>query len=164
MTLILEEETEVSFDFDYQGLAREVIEAAIETENFPYEAEVSLLFVSKEEIQAVNREHRKVDAPTDVLSFPLISYEIPGDFSHLEDDQDNFNSDTGEALLGDIVLCTDKVKEQAQCFGHSEKREYAFLILHSMLHLFGYDHMTQEEASVMEKKQNKILVQMGILR
>lgn len=82
----------------------------------------------------------------------------------MEQEEDNFNPDTEEALLGDIVLCVDRVKEQAKQFGHSEKREYAFLILHSMLHLFGYDHMTQEEAAVMEEKQNKILNQMGIYR
>ncbi len=164
MTLILEEEAEFSVVFDYKILAREVAEAAIEAEKFPFEAEISLLLVSQETIQEINREHRQINAPTDVLSFPLINYESPGDFSHLEENGDNFNPDTGEALLGDIVLCTDKVKEQAERFGHSEKREYAFLILHSMLHLFGYDHMTPEEAAVMEEKQNSILVQMGILR
>ena len=67
-------------------------------------------------------------------------------------------------MLGDIVLCVDKVKEQAKEFGHSEEREYAFLILHSMLHLFGYDHMTEDEAAIMEGKQRKILDQMRILR
>ena len=82
----------------------------------------------------------------------------------MEQEEDNFNPDTEEALLGDIVLCVERVKEQAKQFGHSEKREYAFLILHSMLHLFGYDHMTQEESAVMEEKQNKILNQMGIYR
>lgn len=164
MTLTMEEEVEVSFAFDYKKLAEEVVEAALEAEQFPFEAEVSLLLVSMEEIQEINREHRQIDCPTDVLSFPMIEYEKPGDFSEIEQDEDNFNPDTGEALLGDIVLCVDKVKEQAESFGHSEKREYAFLILHSMLHLFGYDHMTPEEAGVMEEKQRNILDQMGILR
>ncbi len=164
MTLTVEEEVEVSFDFDYRKLAEEVILAALEMEEFPYETEINLFLVSMEEIQEINREHRKIDAPTDVLSFPLITYPIPGDFSDLDLDGDNFNPDTGEALLGDIILCTDKVKEQAGRFGHSEKREFAFLILHSMFHLFGYDHMTQEDSEIMETKQNKILGQMGILR
>ncbi len=164
MTLTVEEEVEFSFDFDYRKLAEEVILAALEMEEFPYETEINLFLVSMEGIQEINREHRKIDAPTDVLSFPLITYPIPGDFSDLELDGDNFNPDTGEALLGDIILCTDKVKEQAGRFGHSEKREFAFLILHSMFHLFGYDHMTQEDSEIMETKQNKILGQMGILR
>ena len=164
MTLIIEEETEVFFTFDYQTVAEEVIQAAIDGENFPFEAEISLLMVSVEEIQEINCAHRQIDAPTDVLSFPMIDYRIAGDFSNLEQEEDNFNPDTGEALLGDIVLCTDKVNEQAKSYGHSEKREFAFLILHSMLHLFGYDHMTPEDATVMERKQEAILAQMGILR
>lgn len=164
MTVLIEEETEVIFPFDYKKLAEEIVETAIEAENFPYEAEVSLLLVSIETIQEINREYRRIDSATDVLSFPMVNYEFPGDFSKLEEQEDNFNPDTGEALLGDIVLCVDKVKEQATNFGHSEKREYAFLIMHSMLHLFGYDHMTKEEAVVMEEKQKKILNQMGILR
>ena len=163
MTLTLEEEVKVPFAFDYRLLAEEVVLAALTSENFPYEAEVMLL-VSLEEIWQINKEQRQIDGPTDVLSFPLISYSAPGDFVNLEEDEDNFNPDTGEALLGDIVLCIDKVKEQAVQFGHSEKREYAFLIVHSLLHLLGYDHMTQEDAQIMEAKQNKILCQMGILR
>lgn len=164
MTVTIEEEQNPQFDFDYQTLAKEVIEAAVEWEKFPYEAEVNLLLVSLEEIHEINREHRQIDSPTDVLSFPMIEYEKPGDFSRLEQDEDNFNPDTGEALLGDIILCVDKVKEQAKSYGHSPKREFAFLILHSMLHLFGYDHMTEEEAAVMEEKQRNILEHMNILR
>ncbi len=164
MTLIIEEETEVFFSFDYQTVAKEVVQAAMDEEDFPFEAEISLFLVSAEEIQEINRSYRQIDAPTDVLSFPMMDYRMAGDFSDLEQEEDNFNPDTGEALLGDIVLCTDKVKDQAKSYGHSEKREFAFLILHSMLHLFGYDHMTPEEAAVMERKQEAILVQMGILR
>lgn len=164
MTVAIEEEQNSEFEFDYQTLAEEVIKAAIEWEEFPYEAEVNLLLVSLEEIHEINREHRQIDRPTDVLSFPMIQYESPGDFSKIEQDEDNFNPDTGEALLGDIVLCVDKVREQAKSYGHSEKREFAFLILHSMLHLFGYDHMEPEEAAVMEQKQRDILEHMSILR
>ena len=164
MTLTIEEEVESSFDFEYRKLAEDVVLTAMKAERFPFEAEVNLFLVSSEEIRAINQEYRQVNAPTDVLSFPMIHYHHPGDFSQMEQEEDNFNPDTEEALLGDIVLCVDRVKEQAKRFGHSEKREYAFLILHSMLHLFGYDHMTQEEAAVMEEKQNKILNQMGIYR
>ena len=164
MTDTIEEEQESGFDFEYKVLAEEVIEAAIEWEKFPYEAEVNLFLVSLDEIHEINREHRQIDRPTDVLSFPMIQYENPGDFSKVEEDGDNFNPDTGEALLGDFILCVEKVKEQAESYGHSQKREFAFLILHSMLHLFGYDHMSTEEASVMEQKQRDILEHMGILR
>lgn len=164
MTINIEEEVEVSFPFDYKKLAEEVICGAVEAEDFPFEAEIGLLLVSLEGIQEINGQQRNLDSPTDVLSFPMIAYESPGDFTKVWQEDDNFNPDTGEAMLGDIVLCVDKVKEQAEHFGHSEKREFSFLILHSMLHLFGYDHMTKEEAEIMEKKQRDILDQMGIFR
>ena len=118
-----------------------------------------------EGIHYIKKEFRQIDRPTDVLSFPMLSYETPGDFAFLdEEDNDDFNPDTGEALLGDIIISVEKVYEQAENFGHSTKREFAFLITHSMLHLFGYDHMEEDEAKVMEEKQKEILEQMNILR
>ncbi|MCI5857491.1 MAG: rRNA maturation RNase YbeY [Agathobacter sp.] len=165
MSFYLEEECTVDFSFDYAALARKVIDFCLEHESFPYEAEVNLTLTDNEGIWAINREHRQIDRPTDVLSFPMLSYETPGDFSFLEDeDEDDFNPDTGEALLGDIVISVDKVREQAKAYGHSEEREFAFLITHSMLHLFGYDHMESEDAKVMEEKQRQILEELQILR
>jgi probable rRNA maturation factor len=78
--------------------------------------------------------------------------------------EDYFDLESGELCLGDIVISIDKVYEQAQEYGHSLKREYAFLIAHSMLHLLGYDHMAQEEAAIMERKQEEILTRLGITR
>lgn len=165
MSLNLEKEVQPSFDFDCEALAEEVISFVIEHEEFPYEAEVNLTLTDNEGIHEINRMYREIDAPTDVLSFPMLSYGQAGDFSALEEDyEDNFNPDTGEIMLGDIVISTDRVKEQAKAYGHSEKREFAFLIVHSMLHLFGYDHMTPEDAAVMEPKQKQILEEMHILR
>lgn len=164
MTVIIENESGLDFDFPYEQLAREVVNAAIEAEDFPFEAEVNILLVTKDEIHDINNSQRQIDRPTDVLSFPMIDYPAAGDFSKVEEDDDNFNPDTGEALLGDIILCVEKIKEQAMEYGHSEKREFAFLILHSMLHLFGYDHMTESDASVMETKQKNILQTMQIFR
>lgn len=165
MTLNLENEVEVSFDFDWETLANDVISFVIEHEDFPYEAEVNLTLTDNEGIHEINKMYREIDRPTDVLSFPMLSYDTAGDFSQLEDDyDDNFNPDTGEIMLGDIVISADKVREQANSYGHSEKREFAFLIVHSMLHLFGYDHMTPEDASLMEPKQNLILEELKIYR
>ena len=165
MTINFEKEVNTNFDFDCEALAKDVITFTIDHEEFPYEAEVNLTLVDNEEIHTINREYRNIDRPTDVLSFPMLSYEAAGDFSKLEDNyDDNFNPDTGEILLGDIVISVDKVAEQADNYGHSQKREYAFLIVHSMLHLFGYDHMTPEEAAVMEAKQSQILDEMNITR
>lgn len=165
MSFYIEKECEVNFLFDEEALARQVVEYTLEYMKFPYEAEVNLTLTDNEGICRINKEFREIDRPTDVLSFPLLSYDSPGNFSFLENEQeDDFNPDTGEALLGDIVISVDKVKEQAKEFGHSEKREYAFLIVHSMLHLLGFDHMTLEEAAVMEKKQKLILSDLNILR
>lgn len=165
MTILFDEETAVSFDFDYRALADEVIMAACDAEQCPYEIEVNLTLVDNNRIHQINREYRGIDRPTDVLSFPMQTYLTPADFSHAEDCvEENFNPDTGELLLGDIILSAEKVKEQAEAYGHSERREAAFLILHSMLHLFGYHHETEEERVAMEKRQRVILDGLGIMR
>ena len=165
MSFCLEEEVKVDFEFDYQELAQKVVDFCLDYVSFPYEAEVNLNLTDNEGIHAINKEFREIDRPTDVLSFPMLNYTQPGDFAFLDDeDSDDFNPDTGEALLGDIVISVEKVVEQAESFGHSIEREYAFLITHSMLHLFGYDHMEEDEAKVMEDKQKDILNQMNILR
>ncbi len=153
-----------AFDFDYESVANEVINFVIDKEGFPYEAEVNLLLTDDDGIQKINAQFRQMDCVTDVLSFPMIDYDAPGDFSRLEESEDYFNPDTGEAALGDIVLNVDRVRKQAACFGHSELREFAFLIVHSMLHLFGYDHMEQKDADIMEPLQEKILEELNILR
>lgn len=165
MSFYLEEEVDVTFDFEYKELAEQIVSYCLDYANFPYEAEVNLTLTDNEGIHCINREFRQIDRPTDVLSFPMLSYDTPGDFAFLDnEDNDDFNPDTGEALLGDIIISVEKVYEQAESFGHSTKREFAFLITHSMLHLFGYDHMEAEEAKVMEEKQKEILEQMNILR
>ena len=165
MSFFLEEEVDVSFDFAYKELAEKIIEYCLDYAKFPYEAEVNLTLTDNEGIHAINKEFRQIDRPTDVLSFPMLNYEIPGDFAFLDDeDSDDFNPDTGEALLGDIIISIEKVYEQAESYGHSVEREYAFLITHSMLHLFGYDHMEEEERIIMEGKQRTILELAGYKR
>lgn len=165
MSFYLEEECNVAFSFDYAALAKKVIDFCLLHEQFLYEAEVNLTLTDNAGIWAINKAYRGMDCPTDVLSFPLLSYDSPGDFSFLENESDDdFNPDTGEALLGDIIISVDKVKEQAINYGHSQEREFAFLITHSMLHLFGYDHMEPDEAKVMEDKQRQILEELQITR
>ena len=165
MSFFLEEEVEVDFTFDYKQIAEKVVNYCIEREKFPYEAEVNLTLTDNEGIHIINKEYREIDRPTDVLSFPMLSYDAPGDFSFLmEENENDFNPDTGEAMLGDIIISVDKVKEQAREYGHSELREFAYLITHSMLHLFGYDLMEPEEAEVMERRQREILEELQITR
>lgn len=165
MSFFLEEEVEVPFTFDYAKLAQKTVDFCLEYIAFPYEAEVNLTLTNNEGIHVINKEYRNIDRPTDVLSFPMLQYDTPGDFGFLEEENnDDFNPDTGEALLGDIIISVDKVYEQAENYGHSVEREFAFLITHSMLHLFGYDHMQEDEAKVMEEEQRKILTLLNILR
>ena len=165
MTINIICETAPGFSFHYKKLAKDVIVQSLDTEGFPYEAEVNLTLVDKERIHEINREMRQIDRPTDVLSFPMIEYVEPADFDGVEDQFDDcVNPDTEEVLLGDIVICVERVYEQAEEYGHSVKREYAFLITHSMLHLMGYDHMVPEEAEVMEEHQRRILDVLKIKR
>ena len=166
MTINFEKECRTLFDFPEEEVAKIVIEKALDYEQCPYETEINLLITDNEGIHEMNREHRGIDRPTDVLSFPSLTYERAGNFDFLEREEEiyNFHPDTGELMMGDIVISRDKVIEQARSYGHSQKREYAFLIAHSMLHLMGYDHMTEEEAKVMERKQTEILNDLGISR
>lgn len=165
MTLNVEKEYDLELGLDYEETARQVIEQVLEEESCPYEAEVNLLLTSDTEIHRINLEYRKIDRPTDVLSFPQMEYDAPADFSWAEaHEMDCFNPDTGELVLGDIIVSLDKVAEQADKYGHGRKREYAFLIAHSMLHLLGYDHMTEEEAAQMEARQSAVLEHLGITR
>lgn len=164
MKYLFEEEVEVPFNFDYKEVAKQVIDMALDMEEFPFESEVDITLTDDAAIQEINKEFRQLDKSTDVLSFPLIEYKSAGDFSDLENEDDIFNPETGEAMLGDIVISVEHVLKQAEEYGHSIKREYAFLIAHSMLHLMGYDHMTPPEAKVMEEKQENILNALNITR
>ena len=156
MTIHIEYETEEELKLPYEEIITTVVNEALDYENCPYEAEVNVLLTDDEDIRQINKEYREIDRATDVLSFPMADYDSPSDFDRLEDmASDYFNPETGELLLGDIVISVDKVKEQAEKYGHSETRELAFLVAHSMLHLCGYDHMVDEERLVMEKKQEE---------
>ncbi|MCR5430378.1 MAG: rRNA maturation RNase YbeY [Eubacterium sp.] len=151
-------------EIDYQNIAYKVIE---EAENFvecPYECEVNLLITDNEEVQQLNKTTRDIDSPTDVLSYPAFDFNKPADFSNVDENDYNFNPESGELVLGDIVISYDKVIDQADEYNHSQIREFAFLIAHSMLHLFGYDHLDDDERKAMELDQESILNNLNIRR
>lgn len=165
MTSYVEIEIAENIGIDAEQITKDVMTAVLDMEGCPYEAQVNLLITDNDGIWEFNREHRKVDAPTDVLSFPMIPFEKEADFSVVEEEEAAyFEPESGELMLGDIIISWDKVKEQAEKYGHSVKREFAFLTAHSMLHLCGYDHMQAEEAAVMEEKQEQVLKSLGITR
>lgn len=165
MTLYAENETDVTFPFPVEETATKVIEAVLKSEGCPFDATVNLLITDNEGIREYNRQYREIDKETDVLSFPNLDFEAPGDFSKASENKaDYFDPESGELILGDVIVSADKVIEQAENYGHDQKREFAFLVAHSMLHLCGYDHMADDERVVMEEKQEAVLQGLGITR
>lgn len=165
MTSYVEHEWGSGFSFDEEELLARVAAAVLDAEGCPYEAVVNLLVTDGAGIREYNKNYRDTDAETDVLSFPNLDFERPGDFSAADTcEADCFDPDSGELVLGDIILNGERVKSQAAEYEHSELREFAFLVAHSLFHLCGYDHMEKAEADVMEKKQEALLSKLGITR
>lgn len=165
MTFLVENETEESFSFSPEDTMKLVCEAVLEEESCPYEVQVNLVLTDNEGIRELNRQYRGMDRETDVLSFPNVDFNREGVFDMDENlEADYFDPDTGELVLGDIMISVEKIREQAADYGHSLRREFAFLVAHSMLHLCGYDHMEEAQRTVMERKQEEILTGLGITR
>lgn len=145
---------------DVEAFVNKIINAVLEFENFDSDYEVSISFVDNDEIKELNRQYRNIDATTDVLSFPLLEFARK---SNNEPVIKDVLIDT-EISLGDIVISTEKVIEQAKEYGHSQDRELAFLLVHGMLHLLGYDHIQESDEKIMFKKQEEILNLLNIKR
>lgn len=126
--------------------------------------EMSISFVSREEIRELNRDIRNVDAVTDVLSFPTVDNPERKTLNFSAFALDSINPETGKLNIGDVIICSDVAKEQAYSYGHSLKRELCFLALHGMLHLLGYDHMNEADEKQMFALQDEILAKMHITR
>ncbi|MCD8090728.1 MAG: rRNA maturation RNase YbeY [Clostridiales bacterium] len=153
MKLLFENETDFSVSGELMKLFERAASEALKYEGFSDNVEISLTIVSGEEIRKFNKKFRGIDAETDVLSFPLIDFEgeLPDFSGHV-------------VPLGDIIISIDRAKQQSIEYNHSLERELGFLTVHSMLHLMGYDHMTEEEERVMFSKQREILDIMGLKR
>ena len=158
--IVLEnEQTGLDITEDIKETVKTVINKTLEAEECDFDAEVSVTVVGLEEIQRINREQRDIDAVTDVLSFPMLEFDEKGDIIHSD-----FDMDGDKLLLGDIVICAPRAAAQAEEYGHSFRREMAFLTVHSMLHLLGYDHITEDGERIMFKRQEEILESLGITR
>lgn len=159
-----QDKLEVKEDF-IKGL-EEVIEFALKEEEVNIECEVSLVFVDNNEIKEINNDTRKINKETDVLSFPMLEYEDKKVFKEVYKNYkfspSDFDGD--ELVLGDIVLSLEKALEQSMEFNHSYEREASYLVVHSVLHLLGYDHMNDEEKQVMRKREEEILTKLNIIR
>lgn len=165
MTIYVEDEGGYTFSFSVEEQLDKLASFVTAYVVCPYEPEISVTLVNKEEIHRLNKEFRQVNRPTDVLSFPMMEYDAPADFSGCAFEESlTLSPETGELILGDIVLCSEVICEQAREYGHSELREFSFLVVHSLLHLFGYDHIEEEERLKMEQMQKKIMDELHIMR
>ncbi|WMI81419.1 rRNA maturation RNase YbeY [Anaerotignum sp. MB30-C6] len=155
MTILIDNRTDEVLSKELSDVIEKLIHQSLDYEGFEQPCEVSVSIVDNEEIRQINNQFRSIDRATDVLSFPLLTFE-EGEFVDL--------NEKDEVLLGDIIISLEHAREQAQEYGHSLKREVAFLTAHSMLHLLGYDHMEEEEEKEMFSKQREILIKAGIPR
>ena len=153
MTLTITNETDHTLTPTQSQLVSEIVTATLAHEGKNPNATVDITIVTNDDIRAINLEHRSMDKVTDVLSFPMVNFELGEDVPAM-----------GEYLLGDIVFSYDMAIEQAADYGHSLERELGFFVAHSMLHLLGYDHMTPTEEAVMMAKQEAILQAVGLVR
>ncbi len=154
MTTLIDIRTE-NFPKELEKVMETIALDSLRYEGFDENCEISISIVDNAEIQQINKQFRNIDRPTDVLSFPMLT------FTENEIIEKNEN---GEIVLGDIIISLERAEEQAKEYGHSLKREVAFLTAHSMLHLLGYDHMEPEEEKEMFTKQKEILEAAGIPR
>lgn len=156
----------INADEKLVDLLKNVIEFTLKEEEVDVDCEVSLLFVDNDEIREINNETRGIDRATDVLSFPMLDYEDKKVFKEMyknyEFSQSDFDGD--ELVLGDVVLSLERALEQSEEFNHSFEREASYLVVHSILHLLGYDHMEDEDKLVMRKREEEILNKLNITR
>lgn len=159
MILLINNDTEFIINKELDEILEKIILTVLDMENMSKDVEISLSIVTDEQIKELNHQYREKDRPTDVLSFPMIDF---------NEEEINFeevkNPDTGNLMLGDIIISCEQAVRQADEYGHSLKREVGFLVAHSMLHLLGYDHMTEDDEKVMIAKQNEIMDRVNLKR
>ncbi|MBO5505397.1 MAG: rRNA maturation RNase YbeY [Clostridia bacterium] len=154
------EQDKIKVTFTLKRLIKKALKTGLSVMGWDSRVDISVMFTDNEGIRVLNREHREIDRETDVLSFPLIEYDEKGEY--IESSLDY--SEKGNLCMGDIVLSLEKALAQAEEYGHSFERETGFLTVHSLLHLMGYDHMTEEEEKEMFTFQKEILDKMGLKR
>lgn len=155
---IVNEQDKINFTSEYEKIAEDVIKAALKYEGVKEDCYVFVTLTDNENIREINNEQRGIDSATDVLSFPVLEFEngqmLVGVGDYYED----------KLILGDVVLSLERTEEQRIEFNHSFEREMGYLICHSMLHLLGYDHETDDERAVMRTKEEEILETIGLTR
>lgn len=155
---VLFENNQTQYETDQiMKLIESVVETALKAENKREKCQVSIMLVDDMQIREINREYRGIDKATDVLSFPMLD---GGEDEGISD----MDLDTGELVLGDIVISLNRADEQSKEYGHSFEREVAYLTAHGMLHLLGYDHENEDERKIMRDREEAILGALNLYR
>ena len=156
--IYIENETAAVFDIpDYEEVIRHAAQTVLEDKHIPEGLDVNIIIAGPDQIRQVNSDARGIDSVTDVLSFPYFEYDEPGVFC-----EEIFED--GENILGDMMICADRVIAQAEEYGHSQMRELAFLVVHSMLHIVGYDHTEESDGDIMRAEEKRLMEITGISR
>ncbi|MCX7883888.1 MAG: rRNA maturation RNase YbeY [Caloramator sp.] len=151
----------IEFNDGIKNLIEKSINTALEYEKFTKPFEINVILTDNDGIKNINKEYRFIDKETDVLSFPMLDFKF---YEKKDIDLSDVNIETGEVVLGDIVLSLQKAQSQAIEYGHSIEREIAFLTVHSVLHLLGYDHEIENDRIIMRDREEKILYKLGLIR
>ncbi|MCJ7688349.1 MAG: rRNA maturation RNase YbeY [Clostridiaceae bacterium] len=166
MIFIDNRQNKIEVTQELEAVIKSVIEYTLSEEKLLVDNEVSVIFINNEEIREINLKHRGIDEVTDVLSFPMLHYPENKVFKDVyvnyEFDQNDLYD--GKLVVGDVALSLEKAKQQSEEFGHSFTRECAYLTVHSILHLLGYDHIGEEQKIVMRKREEEILGTFNISR
>ena len=155
MTVWIDNRTAFEWNAFWEEIVKKAVRTSLLYENFEQKCEISVSIVTEEEIQKINKTFRNVDSPTDVLSFPQLTFE-EGEIVQV--------NEKDEIILGDISISIERAIKQSEEYGHSLDGQLGFRTVHSMLHLLGYDHMQKEEEKEMFFKQEQILQQAGFFR
>jgi probable rRNA maturation factor len=166
MIYIDDRQDKINVTEDITKTIEEVINFTLKKEQFNYKYEISLIFIDNEQIKVINKKTRNIDRATDVLSFPMLDYEEGKVFKQIYENYDFDDSyfDEENLVLGDIALSLERTEEQRKEYNHSFLREICYLIVHSILHLLGYDHIKEEDKRVMRKREEEILNELKIYR
>jgi probable rRNA maturation factor len=159
-------QTKIENTKELEDTLTNVIDYALKEEKVSIDYEISMIFIDNDQIRNINREFRSIDRETDVLSFPMLEYPAQKVYKDVYKNHAFENSDLNEGrlVLGDIALSLEKTMEQSKDYGHSFLREAAYLTVHSVLHLLGYDHMEETEKTLMRKREEEILEKFNIIR
>ena len=166
MIFIDNRQNKIEVTQELETAIKDVIEYTLKEEKLFIDNEVSVIFIDNEEIREINLKHRGIDEVTDVLSFPMLHYPenkvFKDVYTNYEFDQSDLYDE--RLVIGDVALSLEKAKQQSEEFGHSFIRECAYLTVHSILHLLGYDHMEGVEKNIMRKREEEILNNFKISR